>query len=243
MSDQIDRASGDAGLIGSMKSSEAISVGSLKNQVTTILKTMILGGDLAAGVTHRMVDIADLTGASRTPVREALMQLEEKGLVTIVRGVGFRVVEPTPSELRDAHEVRLLLEVPTMGRLTGSLSQSSASEATRMIDSMETPAKNSDLPEYLRLDTAFHTFLIAQYGNRRLTRMVAELREWQHVPRLAALARSGSLAERNVEHRDILQALTAPEPSRARVEELVTKHLSFSRIDTENDGTIDNSGR
>jgi DNA-binding GntR family transcriptional regulator len=211
----------------------------LKSQVAAILKTMILSGDLAAGVTHRMVDIADLTGASRTPVREALMQLEERGLVTVVRGVGFRVVEPTRSELMDAYEVRLLLEVPVMGRLVGALSEAAVTEAEEMIEQMETPIENADLPEYLRLDTAFHTFLIAQHGNRRLTRMVADLREWQHVPRLAELTRSGSLGERNVEHRRILEALVAPEPSRERVEELVTTHLSLSRLGIDDDGDLD----
>lgn len=202
-------------------------VGSLKEQVVASLRTAILTGEMAPGTTYKMGEIAEQLGASRTPVREALMELESQGLVEISRSVGFRVTEPSRADLRDMYEIRLMLEVPSMGRIAGTLEESFLQRMWALIDRMEEPIASNDLVGYLLLDKEFHVALIEQTGNKRLTRLVSELRDWQRVPGLTRLARSGQLSKRNEEHRAILKAIEAGDEAAAS--RLTEQHISLSR--------------
>lgn len=56
------------------------------------------------------------------PVREAILELESKGVVTATRGVGFTVATPSASDSRDVMEIRKVLEAWTMERIAGTLS-------------------------------------------------------------------------------------------------------------------------
>ena len=68
----------------------------LKDQIVRAIRMQILTGRMRPDKTYSMGALAERFGASRTPIREAVLELEAKGLVEITRGVGFRVRDPSP---------------------------------------------------------------------------------------------------------------------------------------------------
>ena len=198
----------------------------LKDQIVRAIRMQILTGRMRPDKTYSMGALAERFGASRTPIREAVLELEAKGLVEITRGVGFRVRDPSAKEWQDALAVRELLEVPAMVKLAGHLDQLQLAEATRRLELLGQAAEANDIVLYLERDMDFHLYLVQLLGNAKLTQMVRDLREAQRVPGLAAIAYEGSLSERHTEHEQILDAIESGDGN--RVEFLLTEHLALS---------------
>jgi GntR family transcriptional regulator, trigonelline degradation regulator len=84
-------------------------------QVAASFRSAILSGRFQPGDRLIEKDLCDLTGASRTSVREALRQLETEGLVQLVPNKGPIVASIDPKQARSIYQVRAVLEKP--GRL------------------------------------------------------------------------------------------------------------------------------
>lgn len=229
-------AAGDraAGLIARGESPEpeglepvSLARTNLKDQVAIALKTAILTGRLRPGTTYKSGELAKMYGASRTPVREAILELESKGLVDVIRGVGFRVAVPSAAEERDTIQIREILETWAVATVAGTLSADAVGQARRMIADLGPVAARNDLATYLGKDKAFHTFLVAQAGNGRLAELVEELRDSQRAPALAKLADAGTLSERNDQHSKMLDALVAGDAALAA--DLIRRHIGLNR--------------
>lgn len=199
----------------------------LKDQVATALKTAILTGRLRPGNTYKSGELAKMYGASRTPVREAILELESKGLVDVIRGVGFRVAVPSAAQERDTIQIREILETWAVATIAGTLSAEAVARARKMIVELGPVATRNDLGAYLGKDKAFHTFLVGQTGNGRLTALVEELRDAQRAPALAKLADAGTLSERNEQHAKMLDALVAGDATLAA--DLIRRHIGLNR--------------
>ena len=83
---------------------------SLSAKVFHTLREDILNGKYQAKEELKEADIGKEMGVSRTPVREALRQLELEGLVNIIPNKGAFVVGVTLNDIKDIHEMRTLLE-------------------------------------------------------------------------------------------------------------------------------------
>lgn len=199
----------------------------LKDQVVQAVRTAILTGRMRPGNTYKTGELAEMYGASRTPVREAILELESKGLVEVIRGVGFRVALPSAAEQRDAIQIREVLEAWALAAVAGSLSTEVIARARRMVADLAPIAARNDLVSYLGRDKAFHTFLVAQTGNGTLADLVGELRDTQRAPALARLADAGTLTERNEQHVHMLDALEAGDAGLAA--NLIRQHIGLNR--------------
>src|SRR5882757_240731 len=89
---------------------------SRRRQVTENLRAAIISGQMEPGVVYSAPILAEEFGVSPTPVREAMLDLAKDGLIEVARNKGFRVIEPSQHELDEMMELRLLLEVPTVGK-------------------------------------------------------------------------------------------------------------------------------
>ncbi len=114
-------------------------------------------------------DVADIVGASRTPVREALAQLEVEGWIESVPRKGFRVI---PVDLREIAEVsELLAAVEALGASAlaeerNSLQISVLKESNSQLREV---AESGDVSRFLNLDDRFHRLIAADSLSRRLT--------------------------------------------------------------------------
>ena len=95
--------------------------GSLRSRVAMALRAAIRSGVLVPGTVYSVPVLAGRFGVSATPVREAMLDMVNDGLVESVPNRGFRVVAVSAAELRHVAEVRLRLEPVAIADLAGRL--------------------------------------------------------------------------------------------------------------------------
>ncbi|MFF9912487.1 GntR family transcriptional regulator [Streptomyces sp. NPDC013457] len=109
--------------MGHLKQSRLITARErLRDQVAHALRAALISGELKPGAVYSAPGLAEDFGVSATPVREAMLDLAREGLVEPVRNKGFRVTEVDERDLDQYTDIRLLIEVPTVGRVTLTLS-------------------------------------------------------------------------------------------------------------------------
>lgn len=202
---------------------------SFSDQVHAQIKAMILVGELKAGHLYSVAQLAEMFSVSRTPVREALLQLAREGLLRSERNRGFRVVQANAAELNEIFAVRVMLEVPAMekvARLEPTPTEAFAS-ARRIYGKLQRSADKGDLASFLSSDRDFHLLLVGLCGNRKLTAILADLRDHMYLPGLQALARTGQLHSSGEEHLHLLEALERGDVKAAG--EITARHVRRTR--------------
>lgn len=179
----------------------------LRSKALDALLYSIQCGQLVPGQTYRTEDLAQQYGVSRTPVREALAELESKGLVQVVRGQGFTVTEQSADDARHVAEVRQILEMWVMRRIAGRLSDDALAELTDLIAEIEVAAQADDLVAYQACDAVFHLRIAELAGNPRLVGLLDDLGHAQYFPQMADIVAAHELVSRNDEHRQLVAAL------------------------------------
>lgn len=205
-------------------SAQKIEQSSLRDQVLAILRKGLITGDLVPGELYSASAIASDLGVSTSPVREAMLTLVNQGVMEAVRNRGFRVVPLGEQDRKNIHELRVMIEVPSMVRLAGNpkIKQNSA-KFRALAEQNVAAAESGDLVAYLNTDLRFHLGILEILGNEKLTALVEELRDQTRQLGLKSLSRSETLRATAQEHLLILDALV--DGKRERVEELMTAHL------------------
>jgi DNA-binding GntR family transcriptional regulator len=190
------------------------------------LKERLLDGRIPGGTLLSENELAQHLGVSRTPVRQAFVQLEGEGFLELYPRRGALVVPVSPAEVEDVFEARLLVEEHCARRaaragaaLAGEL-QAALADQERALD--------AGGPAFARADRAFHRAIVAAAGNAILTRLYDALRDRQERLAAAALARDPARAERLLaEHRAIAEALARGDADAAA--HLTATHLREAR--------------
>lgn len=202
---------------------------SLREQVGATLRAAIISGQMAPGETYSAPAIADQIGVSSTPVREAMHDLINEGMVIAVANKGFRILEISDSDLDELTELRMLIEVPTVARLAATITGDAIIELRGIVDIGVSAAMEHDTVAYAEHDLLFHTELLRHAGNRRLVDMVRQLRTQTRPYALEQLADGEELLRSANEHLQILEALGNRDGARADV--LMRQHLIQARAD------------
>src|SRR6266513_1994916 len=153
-----DGMSGDSS--GGPGNISAVRSGSLREQVTRALEAAVIAGELQPGVIYSAPALAERFQVSATPVREAMLDLVNEGMVEPVRNRGFRVVEVSEADLDQISQIRLLLEVPIMGQVAKLLTPQRAAELSELGQRIEAAAESGDLIQYLDCDREFHAEMV-----------------------------------------------------------------------------------
>ena len=204
-----------------------LTTSSLREQAVRVIRARIITGEIEAGEIYSAPSLAARLGVSATPIREAMLDLVSEGLVESVRNRGFRVLQLSNEDLDEIFELRLLLEVPAIGRVAGSLDLAEARRFRALVEEIETFAADGDLADFLDADRSFHLGLIGLLGNGRLVEIVDRLRLQSRLFGLERLARTGMLAQSAAEHREILDAVVSAD--RRKAEALMRQHLRHTR--------------
>jgi len=175
----------------------------------SLLREMILSGELAPGERLREVAISERLGMSRTPVREAFRTLAAEGLVELLPNRSVVVAELNESESIDVFAV-----LGTLEALAGQLAcqrmtpeQLDALEALQQ--ELERHFRNLDRAGYIRANRAIHELMVEASSNTSL------ILAWRLILPRAERARSVNTLDRNrwatavAEHRKIFAALAA----------------------------------
>ncbi|AXK33326.1 GntR family transcriptional regulator [Streptomyces armeniacus] len=199
----------------------------LRDQVAHELRAALLAGELRPGIVYSAPALAAEYGVSATPVREAMLELAREGLVEAVRNKGFRVTEFTDRDLDDVTEIRSLIEIPTVGRVTETATPEQLRALRPAAEETVTAARDGDLVGYLEADQRFHLALLALGGNRHLVRVVGDLRRRSRLYGLGDGDHDGVLAESARQHLELLDVMLDGDAEAAR--EHMWHHLAHAR--------------
>lgn len=148
------------------------------------IRKAILNGDYRPGQPLLEAELAKKTGVSRTPVREALRQLESEGLITIRPNLGAAVKSMTMKEYREMSEVRQALESAAAGlaalHRTDADLKAIGSALDKMARTVEIIAKDDHeqyalLKEVTQEDIRFHLAILSAAGNDLMKREILRL--------------------------------------------------------------------
>lgn len=199
----------------------------LRETVLEQLRTAIVTGELAEGELVSAPTLGQALGVSATPVREAMMDLVREGLVETVKNKGFRITAMGDEDLDDLAQIRMLLEPPAVGMVAKNIPAEAFTALEKLADTCLRAAEREDLGEYLRDDRDFHALVLSYTGNPQLVELATSLRRRTRLYGIAALARSGRLAESAHEHHELLQLLR--DGDSAGAEELMRRHIGHAR--------------
>ncbi|MBS1888725.1 MAG: GntR family transcriptional regulator [Actinobacteria bacterium] len=189
------------------------------------IRSAILEGRLAAGSMTSVRTLSEALGISRTPVREALVELANDQLVAFERNRGVRILETQAHDVEEIFELRLLIEVPSVASAIARSGPDLVAELRASLEEMR--AHLDDEPSFMHHDWLFHRALLAATGNERLVSFVESLRNQTRMRGLSTAGRSRPLAAIVEEHVVILRAVEAADADAAVA--AMSQHLTNTR--------------
>jgi DNA-binding GntR family transcriptional regulator len=193
----------------------------LQAQARAEIKSAIIEGRLEAGSLTSVRALAELLGMSRTPVREALVDLANDGLVQFERNRGVRVQATQIHDIEEIFDLRLMLEVPAVRRAVPRCTRVEIETLERELRAMQVHLDNETA--FMSHDRAFHDVLLQTLGNARLVQFVDGLRDQTQIRGFSTVGRSRPLREIVTEHRRILRAVKQGDAEAAA--EAMKKHI------------------
>src|SRR4051812_16348398 len=194
------------------------------------VKERLLDGSFPGGALLSENELSQQLGFSRTPVRQAFVQLGAEGLLELYPKRGALVVPVAASEIEDVFEARLLVEEHCARRAATASGVALAAELAEAIAAQERAIAMGDdgRAEFAKADRLFHRAIVHAAGNAILTRLYDALRDRQQRIAAVSLARNPGDAQRFIaEHREIADAIEGEDPAAAC--DLVSAHLRSAR--------------
>ena len=150
---------------------------SLSAKVFHSIREDILNGKYQANEELKEKNIGDDLGVSRTPVREALRQLELEGLVHIIPNKGAFVEGVTLQDIKDIYEIRTLLEGLCARWAAERITQEQLEELEEIVFLSDFHYSKENWDQILELDNRFHEMVYEACASKELTRV---LRDYHH---------------------------------------------------------------
>lgn len=207
----------------------------LVDEATRLIRDMILAGKLRGGTRLRQVDLAGQLGISRTPLREALMKLEQEGLIAVLPSGGLRVVELDAEGAIELYEIREVLDglaarlcAERMGKLgvkAGLKTELKALEG--QLKKMEGAMKSGNPHNWFISHHAFHEEIFRASGNSRVLGLSANVRLSIQRFHQLLLTTPNRLEIAFAEHQEIYNAIKAGDPVQA--EASARRHIANAR--------------
>jgi DNA-binding GntR family transcriptional regulator len=138
---------------------------SLTSLAADEIRGRIVRGELGLGTPLSENALALELGVSKTPIREALLQLKMEGLVSIQPQRGSFVFDMTPQEIRQLGELRETLEVTALERAMRGGRQPLVAALTGIVEAMAEAVRTENNGRYRILDAEFHRTLFEHAGN------------------------------------------------------------------------------
>lgn len=203
----------------------------ISSQVSSYLRDQIMRSELKPG--ERIVEsqVARTLGVSQAPVREALRELEGMGFVEIRPYIGCRVLPIDQRRMREAYDIRLLLESYAATIAVNKLTDEQLKRMHELIDLMQADADSDDKQALIEHDVEFHAILMEASDNQLLIKV------WRFANIHQRTALTIGYTEKNQyfvdSHRGMLEALEKKDVEFVR-KELEQHFKTAVEISTEN---------
>lgn len=180
---------------------------SLRGRVFQKIRADILNGKYKKHDELREIVIGDELGVSRTPVREALRQLELEGLVEIIPNKGAYVTGISEKDVQDIYLIRSRLEGLAARMAAENISDDDLTEMEEAIILQEFNLRKMKQNQVVELDSRFHEILYRASGSRILEHTLTDYHQYVQSARTRSV-RTKERAQKSVEeHKAILEAI------------------------------------
>ena len=198
---------------------------SLRGRVFRKLREDILSGVYEDQEELREITIGEEMGVSRTPVREALRQLELEGLVTIIPNKGAYVTSIKAKDVADIYHVRSMLEGLCARWATEHITdeQIGRLEEILVLSEFHVQRGNGDTAQVSELDGKFHQVLYEASDSRILEHVLSDFHKYVQMARGLSVKKKERAEKSIAEHRDILEAIRNKDADLA--EKLANQHI------------------
>lgn len=168
--------------------------------------------DILSGVYQENDELKENTiglelGVSRTPVREALRQLELEGLVTMIPNKGAYVTGITSKDIHDIYIIRSYLEGLCAKWACEHIKDAQIEELDEILYLSEFHARRSHNEQLVDLDNKFHDLIYRASGSKILDHVLSDFHHYVERIRKITLSRSSRATQSNAEHALILEAI------------------------------------
>ena len=170
-------------------------------------------------------DLAKRYDVSKSPVRDALLRLQEQGLIEVLPRKGYLIRPISIGDAHDLYEMRLLLEKSSLRRACDEATDKDLAS----LDQFRS-VENGELVHWVMYNRNFHRRITELSGNTRMAKITSEVID--QFDRLTFVGVSGAprevTSEKSVaEHVEIIDALQARD--RSKVTSLIAKHIKKSQ--------------
>lgn len=189
---------------------------SLTNKVGAALRKAIIDGEFEPG--QRLVErtLCDLTGVSRTAIREALRTLEAEGLVVNVANHGPTVATITREQAEQIYTVREVLEVKAVELFLRRMQEDDLKALQATVEAMEQAYAARDIASVNTAKREFYDLLIRRCGNEIIQQVLAQLFAKIAILRQMTMGQSNRTVEAIGELRAVYEAIASRDEAAAR---------------------------
>ncbi len=211
----------------------------LTDRAYFFIKEAIVDYRLKPGAALGLRTLAAALEMSQTPVREALLRLEQEQFIERRGNKGFVVASFTLDQVMELYDLRLVLELAGVRWAAQRFTAELGKELDQILEQTESLLEHGTRLDILSQEYRFHSLVIEAGGNKPLRRMAqVVLDRVRLIQNLSSLTKD-RLDRAHRQHREIFEALAAKNPRRA--EELMESHLReargylLSRLENEDD--------
>ena len=208
---------------------------SLADEVYARLKSDLADFVLVPGDRFTESEVSERLQVSRTPVRQALLRLQQEGHVEVLFRNGWRVLPLDFQRFDQLYDLRLLIETEAVQRLCEGRVTGDPAASARLLDELATrwlapKSRRSDSAEQVcAWDEAFHCTLVEAAGNREMLRVHRDITDLIRTIRRLDFTRRPRIEATYDEHAKIIQAIRARRADASRM--LLKAHVETSQLE------------
>ena len=197
--------------------------GSLRGKVFNLLQNDILDGKYQPGDSLIETRLSDELGVSRTPIREAIRQLELEGLVQAIPNKGAVVTGISAKDIEDIYTIRMAVEGLAARWAAEKITSGELEELKEAVDLEEFYTQKNDTTHLLKFDSMFHEIIYKASKSKPLMHTLSTFHHYVQRARSASLSSPGRAQKVLEEHKVILQAIM--EHNQEMAEKLIVEHI------------------
>ena len=197
---------------------------SLREQVFQSIREDILNGKYQKDEELKEMTLGKELGVSRTPVREALRQLELEGLVKVIPNKGAFVMGISKKDVHDIYMIRSMLEGLCFSWAAKNITEEQIEELEETLFLSEFHLKKGNIDQLTELDGKFHHILYQASNSRILEHILTDFHKYVQMARNNSVKTHQRATKSLEEHRKILEAVKARDSKKAQ--ELANIHIS-----------------